>query len=609
MSATQERTVVDEVPTQLFIGGEWRDASGGATLDVEDPSTGETLTSVADATPEDAKAALDACCAVQGEWAAHPPRERGEILRRAFEILIERSDELALLMTLEMGKPIAESKAEIAYAAEFFRWFSEEAVRIEGRFGTAATGVGRLITMKQPIGPCYAITPWNFPMAMGTRKIGPAVAAGCTMVIKPAQQTPLSMYALAGILAEAGLPGGVFNVITSSSSSGVSKPIISDPRLRKLTFTGSTEVGRKLIEQSAEGVLKVSMELGGNAPFLVFADADIDAAVEGAVIAKMRNGGEACTAANRFHVADSVASEFAEKLAAKLGEMKVGRGTEEGVKVGPLIDATQRDKVAELVEDATSKGAEALLGGTRRDGAGYFYDPTVLTGVTADAKLLERGDLRPGGADHRLRLRGGRDRRRQRHRVRARGLRLHVQPQARLPRLRGARHRHDRPQPGPRLQRRGAVRRRQGLGHRPRGRPRGHRRVPRDEVHRDGDVSDPLAQFSAWYEHAVAAGLPEPEAMALATSTPDGVPSVRFVLLKGIDERGVEFFTNYESRKGRELIANPRAALAILWKPLQRQVRLEGPVEVLDGRGVRRLLRDRARAARSSAPGRRARAR
>jgi succinate-semialdehyde dehydrogenase/glutarate-semialdehyde dehydrogenase len=388
MSATQERTVVDEVPTQLFIGGEWRDASGGATLDVEDPSTGEVLTSVADATPEDAKAALDACCAVQGEWASHPPRERGEILRRAFEILTERADDLALLMTLEMGKPVAESKAEITYAAEFFRWFAEEAVRIEGRFATVPNGVGRLITMKQPVGPCYAITPWNFPMAMGTRKIGPAVAAGCTMVIKPAQQTPLSMYALAGILDEAGLPKGVFNVITSSSSSEVSKPIISDPRLRKLTFTGSTEVGRKLIEQSAEGVLKVSMELGGNAPFLVFADADIDAAVEGAVVAKMRNGGEACTAANRFHVADEVASEFAEKLAAKLGEMKVGRGTDEGVTVGPLIDATQRDKVAELVEDATSKGAEALLGGTRRNGAGYFYDPTVLTDISADARLL-----------------------------------------------------------------------------------------------------------------------------------------------------------------------------------------------------------------------------
>jgi succinate-semialdehyde dehydrogenase/glutarate-semialdehyde dehydrogenase len=356
ITATQEQAALDAVPNQLFIGGEWRDAGGGATLAVEDPATGESLVEVADATPDDAVAALDACVAVQ--------------------------------MTLEMGKPIAESKAEISYAAEFFRWFAEEAVRIEGRFATAPNGQGRLITMRQPVGPCYAITPWNFPMAMGTRKIGPAVAAGCTMVIKPAQQTPLSMLALARILEEAGLPPGVLNVLTSSSSSEVSKPIIGDPRLRKLTFTGSTEVGRKLVEQSAQGLLRTSMELGGNAPFLVFADADVDAAVEGAVIAKMRNMGEACTAANRFHVADRVQDEFAEKLAEKIGAMKVGRGTEDGVQVGPLIDAGQRDKVAELVRDATGKGAQAVVGGTARDGAGYFFDPTVLAGVSPDAELL-----------------------------------------------------------------------------------------------------------------------------------------------------------------------------------------------------------------------------
>src|SRR4051812_8393866 len=388
MSATQERTAVDAVPTQLFIGGEWREASGGETLDVEDPSTGETIAAVADATPDDAKAALDACCDVQDEWAAHPPRERGEILRRAFEAMTARADELALVMTLEMGKPIAESQAEIAYAGEFFRWFAEEAVRIEGRFATAPNGQGRLITMKQPVGPCYAITPWNFPAAMGTRKIGPAIAAGCTMIIKPAQQTPLSMLALAKIFQEAGLPDGVLNVLTSSSSSEVSKPIIGDPRLRKLTFTGSTEVGRKLVEQSAQGLLRTSMELGGNAPFLVFADADVDAAVEGAVVAKMRNMGEACTAANRFHVAGRVEDEFATKLAERLGQLKVGRGTEEDVKVGPLIDATQRDKVDELVDDARAKGAEGILGGTKRDGSGYFYDPTVLAGVGSDARLL-----------------------------------------------------------------------------------------------------------------------------------------------------------------------------------------------------------------------------
>jgi succinate-semialdehyde dehydrogenase / glutarate-semialdehyde dehydrogenase len=389
ITTDNESAVVQAAPNQLFIGGEWRDASGGGTLAVEDPSTGETLVEVADATPEDATAALDAAVAVQDEWAAHPPRERGEILRRAFEQMVARADELALLMTLEMGKPLAESQAEVAYAAEFLRWFSEETVRIEGRFGTAPNGVGRLITMKQPVGPCYAITPWNFPAAMGTRKIGPAIAAGCTMIIKPAQQTPLSMLALAAILDECGLPAGVLSVLTSSSSSEVSKPIIGDPRLRKLTFTGSTEVGRKLVEQSAAGLLRTSMELGGNAPFIVFPDADVDAAVEGAVIAKMRNIGEACTAANRFHVAGGVADEFTTKLAEKLGEMKVGRGVDEDVKVGPLIDATQRGKVAELVEDATSKGAEVLVGGREREGAGYFYEPTVLGGVSGDAKLLK----------------------------------------------------------------------------------------------------------------------------------------------------------------------------------------------------------------------------
>jgi succinate-semialdehyde dehydrogenase/glutarate-semialdehyde dehydrogenase len=389
ITADREKTVVESAPNQLFIGGEWRDASGGDRLSVEDPSTGESLVEIADATPDDAKAALDAAVAVQDEWAAHPPRERGEILRRAWETINERVDELSLLMTLEMGKPLAESKAEISYASEFFRWFAEEAVRIEGRFATAPNGQGRLITMKQPVGPCYAITPWNFPMAMGTRKIGPAIAAGCTMVIKPAQQTPLSMLALARILEEAGLPAGVLNVVTSSSSSEVSKPIIGDPRLRKLTFTGSTEVGIKLVEQSAPGLLRTSMELGGNAPFLVFADADVDAAVEGAVIAKMRNIGEACTAANRFHVADRIADEFAEKLASRLGDMKVGRGTEDDVTVGPLIDDDQRSKVAELVEDARGKGASVLVGGTQRDGAGYFYDPTVLAGVSGDARLLK----------------------------------------------------------------------------------------------------------------------------------------------------------------------------------------------------------------------------
>ena len=384
----QEQKVIESVPKQLYIGGAWRDGAEGATLPVEDPATGETLCEVADGTPDDADAALAAAADKQGEWAETPPRERGEILRRAWELITERKDDLALLMTLEMGKTVKESEAEIAYGGEFFRWFAEEAVRIDGRYAVAPNGAGRLLVMKQPVGPCVLITPWNFPLAMGTRKIGPAIAAGCTMVIKPAKQTPLSMLALAQILEEVGLPGGVLNLITSSSSGSVMEPLIKDARTRKLSFTGSTEVGRKLIEQSAEQILKVSMELGGNAPFLVFDDADVDAAVEGAVIAKMRNIGEACTAANRFHVADGVASEFAEKLAEKIGAMKVGRGTDDGVEVGPLIDGDQRDKVSELVEDATGKGAKVLVGGGAREGAGYFFDPTVLSDVPPEAELL-----------------------------------------------------------------------------------------------------------------------------------------------------------------------------------------------------------------------------
>ena len=385
----QEQRVVEGVRKQLYIGGEWRDGGEGAALEVEDPATGEVVASVADGTPDDALAALGAAHDCRDSWAATAPRERGEILRSAWELIEERKSDLALLMTLEMGKSLKESEAEITYAGEFFRWFAEEAVRIEGRYATAPNGAGRLLTMKQPVGPCILITPWNFPLAMGTRKIGPAIAAGCTMVIKPAKQTPLSMLALAGILEEVGLPGGVLNVITSSSSGSVMEPLIKDWRTRKLSFTGSTEVGRKLIEQSADQILKVSMELGGNAPFLVFEDADVDDAVEGAVIAKMRNIGEACTAANRFHVASGVAGEFAEKLAAKLDDMKVGRGTEEGVEVGPLIDGDQRDKVSGLVSDATDKGAKVLVGGSARDGAGYFFDPTVLSDVPPEAELLK----------------------------------------------------------------------------------------------------------------------------------------------------------------------------------------------------------------------------
>ena len=383
-----EQAVLEGVPKDLYIGGQWRAARSGGTLSVEDPSTGEILVDVADALLDDALAALTAAADKQAEWAASAPRDRGEILRRAYEAIVAQTDELALLMTLEMGKALAESKAEIGYAAEFFRWFSEEAVRIHGRYMVNTTGVGRILTMRQPVGPCVFVTPWNFPMAMGTRKLAPALAAGCTIVVKPAQQTPLSMLALAKILEQAGLPPGVLNVITAEHSGAVIEPLLKDARTRKLSFTGSTEVGRKLIEQSADQVLRVSMELGGNAPFLVFEDADLGAAIDGAMLAKMRNVGEACTAANRFHVHESVAEEFARGLTERMGALRVGRGIEPATDVGPLIDEAQREKVEELVTDAVNRGASALIGGKRVAGPGYFFAPTVLAGVPEDARLL-----------------------------------------------------------------------------------------------------------------------------------------------------------------------------------------------------------------------------
>ncbi len=384
----REKSVVDAVHKGLFIGGEWRDAHGGRTHGIEDPSTGEKLTDVADGDAADGVAALDAAVAAQPDWAVTPPRERGEILRRAWEIVTDRADDLALLMTLEMGKPLKESHAEIAYGSEFLRWFSEESVRVSGRWSTAPTGTTRLLTMKQPVGPCLMITPWNFPLAMGTRKIGPAIAAGCTMVVKPAGLTPLTMMALADILTEAGLPPGVLNLVGTTDTGEVMEPIIRDPRLRKLTFTGSTEVGRRLVEQSAEGLLRVSMELGGNAPFLVFADADLEAAADGAMLAKMRNIGEACTAANRFLVHESVAEEFSQRLTERMGALVMGRGTEEGVDVGPLVEAKQRDKVADLVDDAVKAGSDVLVGGSPSEGAGYFYPPTVLSAVPQQARMF-----------------------------------------------------------------------------------------------------------------------------------------------------------------------------------------------------------------------------
>jgi succinate-semialdehyde dehydrogenase / glutarate-semialdehyde dehydrogenase len=386
--ATQEQQVVDQVQKQLYIGGEWRDAAGGATFEVLDPATEEPLCEVADGSEDDARTALDAAVERQAEWGTSAPNDRAGILWKAFELLMERADDLALLMTLEMGKPVAESKAEIVYAADFFRWFSGEALRIEGSWKQFANGTSRVLVMKQPVGPSLMITPWNFPMAMGTRKIGPAIAAGCTIVMKPAQQTPLCMLALAQILEEAGLPGGVLNILTTTSSGKTTAPLIADPRLRKLSFTGSTEVGRKLIAAAGDNVLKVSMELGGNAPFLIFEDADLDAAVEGALLAKMRNIGEACTAANRFHVAEGIQDEFQRRLAERMGALKVGRGTEDDVKVGPLIDQPSREKVAELVQDALDRGANRVIGGEIPDGRGYFYPPTVLGNVSGDARVL-----------------------------------------------------------------------------------------------------------------------------------------------------------------------------------------------------------------------------
>jgi succinate-semialdehyde dehydrogenase/glutarate-semialdehyde dehydrogenase len=383
-----ESEVLNNVPKELFIAGAWRPADSGARLAVEDPATGEPLCEIADASEVDAVAALAAAADAQAEWAVHPPRERGEILRRAFDLIVARTDELAMLMSLEMGKSLLEARGEVAYAADFLRWFSEEAVRIHGSYSVSPNGKARILTMRQPVGPCLLITPWNFPLAMGTRKIGPAVAAGCTMVVKPAKQTPLSMLALAAILEEAGLPAGVLNVVTTSRAGAVTDPLFDDPRLRKLSFTGSTEVGRMLATRAMGRVLRVSMELGGNAALLVFEDADLELAVDQTMLAKLRNMGEACTSANRLYVAAPVADEFARRLAARMEQLRLGRGVDPDTDVGPLIDATQRNKVHELVTDAVDRGATVLTGGGPLEGPGYFYRPTVLTHVTEESRVL-----------------------------------------------------------------------------------------------------------------------------------------------------------------------------------------------------------------------------
>jgi succinate-semialdehyde dehydrogenase/glutarate-semialdehyde dehydrogenase len=376
------------VPTDLWIGGKWRKSSDGARFDVIDPATENKVASVASATVEDAKAALDAASAAFPGWAAKKPRERGEILRKAFELIMRDAERLAKLITIENGKALSDSRGEVAYAAEFFRWFAEEAVRNVGQNSTAPASGARILVHHKPAGIAVLVTPWNFPAAMATRKIGPALAAGCSVVLKPASDTPLTMLALMPILEEAGVPAGVVNVIPSRSSGKVVSAMLHDPRVRVVSFTGSTEVGRKLLHEAADNIIRPAMELGGNAPFIVFDDADIDAAIDGAMIAKMRNMGEACTAANRFYVHEKVHDEFAKKLTAKMAGLKMGNGLDDGVALGPLVNKDGLDKVIELVDDAVKKGAKVLTGGKVPGGPGFFYPATVLSNVSADAKML-----------------------------------------------------------------------------------------------------------------------------------------------------------------------------------------------------------------------------
>uniref|UniRef100_UPI002588A11C NAD-dependent succinate-semialdehyde dehydrogenase n=1 Tax=Arthrobacter sp. TaxID=1667 RepID=UPI002588A11C len=384
----READLLASVPTGLLINGQWRDAAGGRTLDVHDPATGRILASIADGGTEDALAALDAAAAAQAGWARTAPRVRGEILRRAFELVTERAEDFALLMTLEMGKPLAEARGEVAYGAEFLRWYSEEAVRDYGRYVTTPEGKNKILVQHKPVGPCLLITPWNFPLAMATRKVGPAVAAGCTMVLKPAKLTPLTAQLFAQVMQEAGLPDGVLNVVSGSSAAAISGPLLKDSRLRKVSFTGSTAVGKQLMADATHNVLRTSMELGGNAPFIVFDDADLDKAVDGAMAAKMRNMGEACTAANRFLVHESVAGKFTAKLAARIGALTVGRGTEAGTDVGPMIEEKARAGIHALVTAAVAEGATVLAGGDVVAGDGYFDQPTVLGNVPNGAAIL-----------------------------------------------------------------------------------------------------------------------------------------------------------------------------------------------------------------------------
>lgn len=389
VSDERVRGLLDSVPTGILIDGQFREAASGTRFDVLNPATGEVLTTAADADEADARAAMDAVCAAAAGWRATPPRERAEVLRRAFELVTTTyREDLALLMTLEMGKPLAQSDGEVTYGGEFLRWFSEEAVRIRGDWFRVPEGHLQAMVVRRPVGPCLFVTPWNFPLAMGTRKLAPALAAGCTAILRPSQVTPLTSLLLGRILTEAGVPDGVIAVVPSSSARAVTGPLLADDRLRKLSFTGSTAVGRALLKEAADGVLRTSMELGGNAPFIVFDDADLDAAVDAALATKMRNMGEACNAADHFLVQEGVREEFARRLAEAMAAQRIGNGLEDGVDVGPLVSAQQRDAVAEAVKGAVDAGATVLTGGERPGGPGFFYPPTVLTDLPADADII-----------------------------------------------------------------------------------------------------------------------------------------------------------------------------------------------------------------------------
>ena len=476
------------VPTDLWIGGKWRKASDNARFDVTDPATERTIASVASATVDDAMAALDAAQGAFADWAGRKPRERAEILRKCHELIMRDAERFAKLITLENGKALPDSRGEVAYAAEFFRWYAEEAVRNLGTVSMAPASGARIVAQHKPAGIAVLVTPWNFPAAMATRKIGPALAAGCPVVLKPASDTPLTMLALMPALEEAGVPPGVVNVIPSRSSGKVVSAMLHDPRVRVVSFTGSTEVGRKLLHEAADNIVKPAMELGGNAPFLVFEDADIDAAIDGAMVAKMRNMGEACTAANRFYVHESVHDEFAKKLTAKMEGLKMGNGLDEGVMLGPLVNKDGRDKVIELVDDAVSKGAKVMTGGQAAE-----RPRLLLSGNRADQRVgrfqdAERGNLRAGRVDPDLQERRRSDQARQQYRIRPGRLSLHERLEPRHARVGEARIRHDRLEPRPRFRPCGAFRRRQAVGPRARRRAGGHERVPRDAIRVGGVV-------------------------------------------------------------------------------------------------------------------------